>query len=111
MAAVAPDAERRRCARFPCETTAWHARAIVRPGQDVVVVNIGAHGALVESSGRLRPGLRTAVQLVGRSEKSEVLGRIDRCEVVGLAPIRYRAVIAFDEAIEIITEPEPSAVG
>ena len=111
MAALAQHADRRRCERHLSASTGWQANAVVRPGQDVILVNIGCYGVLVESSGRLRPGLRTEIHLSGPTAKNAVRGRIDRSEVAGLDPIRYRTAIAFDEAIEIVPGLERPDIG
>ncbi len=75
--------------------------AVLRPGQAVVLVNISRGGALVESGARLRPGARTELQLCGRGTRARVTGRLERCRVVDLDPVRYHGVIVFDEGVEI----------
>ena len=111
MATVAESTDRRRCERHPSASTGWQANAVVRPGQDVVMVNIGRHGALVESTCRLRPGHRTELQLSGHNLKSSVRGRIDRSEVAALDPIRYRTAIVFEDAVEILPRSGDSNKG
>ena len=75
--------------------------AILRPGQAVVLVNINSRAALVESGSRLRPGLHTELQMGGSDARTRVRGRIDRCQVVRLDPLRYHGVIVFDESVDV----------
>jgi hypothetical protein len=93
--------ERRRGPRLPPEQTDWRDQAVLRPGQEVQVVNISPHGALVESRSRLRPGPRAELHLTAGSERVAVTGRMERCEVTGLHPLRYRAAIVFDRKVPI----------
>jgi hypothetical protein len=97
MAAVATLIERRRDPRVAAEGTAWRPDAVLRPGQRVVLLNISNCGALVESRTRLRPGARTELQLAGAATRRTIRGRLERCHVAGLEPIRYRGVVVFDE--------------
>ncbi|HUQ87337.1 MAG TPA: hypothetical protein VM096_07245 [Vicinamibacterales bacterium] len=112
MAALTIDPiERRRERRTPGGGPRWHAGAILRPGQPITLLNISSRAALVESAARLRPGARTEVQLVGAHARpsmelppgalAKVGGRLDRCYVAALEPIRYRGVLVFDERIDI----------
>ena len=48
--------ERRARFRVPPGHTPWARAAILRPGQDVTIINLSAGGALVESSLRMKPG-------------------------------------------------------
>ena len=91
----------RRCApRLQPEYTPWRELAILRPGQDVHVVNLSSGGALVESGSRMAPGTRTELQLFGVPKRS-LRGRIDRCQVTRLEPVCYQGAIVFDEWLEI----------
>ena len=74
--------------------------ALLRPGREVEVLNLGTHGALVRSSARLKPGSRSELQFAGSLRKA-VSGRIDRSHVVRLEPLRYEAAIVFDEALAL----------
>jgi hypothetical protein len=105
MAAVADRArERRRGPRLPPEQTDWRDLAVLRPGQEVRVVNIGPLGALVESGSRLRPGHRVELHLTARSARVAITGRMERCEVARLAPLRYRGAIVFDRSVPMTGE-------
>jgi hypothetical protein len=77
------------------------AAAVLRPGQPITVVNISRHAALVESPTRLRPGARTEMQLAGLHVRASVSGRLDRCYVAALEPLRYRGVVVFDHRVDI----------
>ena len=88
--------ERRRGSRVAPEHTAWSRVAILRPGQDVAIIDLGPGGALVESSLLMKPGARTELQLLGPS-RCVLAGRIDRCRVVAIDPLRYEGAVVFDE--------------
>ena len=101
MASVTTDAERRRDNRIEPAQTAWQPDAVLRPGQSVRLLNICRCGALVESGTRLRPGARTELQLAGLIARHAIRGRLERCYVAALDPLRYRGVIVFDESVEL----------
>jgi hypothetical protein len=67
----------------------------------VVLLNINSRGALVESDARLRPGAPTEMQLAGSTSRASIRGRVDRCYVSALEPIRYRGVVLFEERIAL----------
>ena len=94
-------AERRRDPRLTPETATWNGVALLRPGQEVRVVNISPHGALVESASRLRPGIRAELHLVRGASRIAVKGRLERCEVSRLEPLRYRGAIVFEEHVPL----------
>jgi hypothetical protein len=79
----------------------WHPRALIRPGQPVTLINICSRAALVESAARLRPGARTEMQLTGGNGRSSVRGRLERCYVATLEPLRYRGVLIFEQCLEV----------
>ena len=75
----------------------------MRPGQEVLVVNLSPGGALVESSARMKPGRRTELQLwetLCGTLRRTIGGRIDRCQVTALEPIRYTGAIVFDQTLQ-----------
>lgn len=105
MATVALDvAERRGERRLAGGGPRFGAGAVLRPGQTVVLVNISSRAALVESETRLRPGAQTELQLSGRGARESVRGRVERCHVVRLDPLRYHGVVVFDARIEVGVE-------
>ena len=102
MAPVTIDlSERRRERRCPGGGARWQSRAVLRPGQPITLLNISSRAALVESDARLRPGARTEVQLAGSMARTSIAGRLDRCYVAALEPIRYRGVLVFDQRIDL----------
>ena len=101
MGAVATlAAERRGAHRVPPVGMGWRREALLRPGQPVVLVNISSAGALVECAHRLRPGALAELQLAGAERRRRVRGRIDRCRVAALSPLRYHGAIVFEDALE-----------
>ena len=98
-------ADRRREPRCAGGGTRWRDRAVLRPGVPVVLVNINTRAALVESDARLRPGANTEMQLSSATTRASVRGRVDRCYVSRLEPIRYRGVVFFDERIALDEAP------
>jgi hypothetical protein len=96
---LTPPHERRRHARVPPEDTPWDRSALLRPGQEVVLVNLSREGALIASRNRMNPGARTELQLLGTRRRS-VRGRIERCRVSALDPVCYEGVLVFDEGLE-----------
>jgi hypothetical protein len=101
MASVTASTERRRDHRIEPAQTSWRPDAVLRPGQLVRLLNICRCGALVESGAPLRPGARTELQLAGLSARHTLRGRLERCHVAALDPLRYRGVIVFDESVEL----------
>jgi hypothetical protein len=99
---VAPPAENRRRAlrRLPRETT-WSELAVLRPGTPVRLVDVSQSGVLLESATRLPVDVRTELQLTAcdTRERTLVVGRIRRCSVAALNPLRFKAAMEFDEAI------------
>ena len=97
--AVNTAGERRQALRRAPEDTPWSADALLRPGQEVRLVNVSSGGALIESLARIKPGARAELQLSGTTRRL-VRGRIDRCRVVAIGPVRYEAAIVFEQALE-----------
>lgn len=93
--------ERRRERRCPGGGARWQSQALLRPGQPVTLLNISSHAALVESDARLRPGAHTEVQLAGSVTRTRIAGRLDRCYVAALEPLRYRGVVVFDQRVDV----------
>ena len=100
MATVASLDERRHEARRTAGTLRCLPNAVLRPGQAVVLVNITSRAALVESDARLRPGAQTELQLAMRDRRTNIRGRLDRCHVSALEPLRYRGVLVFEERFD-----------
>ena len=101
MATLAVLQERRTEQRRTAGGVRCRPDAVLRPGQPVVVLNINSRAALVESDMRLRPGALTELQLASGGGRTSVRGRLDRCHVSALEPLRYRGLLVFDERFEL----------
>jgi hypothetical protein len=97
--------ERRRERRHSGGGRRWQQDAVLRPGQPVLLLNISSRAALVESDGRLRPGAHTELQLAGAGNRLSIKGRLDRCHVAALAPLRYRGVLFFEQHLDLDEGP------
>ena len=78
--------------------------ARVRPGCDVIVVDLSTTGALVEGQWRFRPGSRCELALNFASGDVMVRARVARCFVARLGrltPVRYRAALAFEALTDV----------
>jgi hypothetical protein len=76
----------------------------VRPGRDVVVVNLSPSGLLVEGVWRFRPGGSVELHIAFDGTPVGARGRVLRCYVSGidrLTGIRYRAAIALSAPIMV----------
>ena len=103
---IAEATERREERRCLGAGPRWKREAVLRPGQPVMVVNISNHAALVESGARLRPGSQTEIQLAGPGTRLSIRGRLDRCYVAALNPIRFRGLLVFERPVEWEAETE-----
>lgn len=101
MATVANPRERRSERRRNAPSVLCRPDAVLRPGQPVMLVNINSRAALVESDARLRPGAHTELQLAMQGRRTSIKGRLERCHVAALDPLRYRGVLLFEERFEI----------
>jgi hypothetical protein len=101
MAAVTVDLERRQERRHSGSSARWQSHAVLRPGVHVTIINITSRAALVESAARLRPGAITELQLCGTGGRACIKGRLDRCRVTALDPLRYQGVVMFDAHLDI----------
>jgi hypothetical protein len=73
----------------------------VWPGCDVVLLDISANGALIETSHRLLPGAQIELHLATRERRTAVRGDVLRCSVARLraSGVCYRGAIAFDRVL------------
>jgi hypothetical protein len=106
VATLAGDHERRSERRRSAGGARCRADAVLRPGQPVRVLNINSRAALVESGARLRPGASTELQLTIDAGRARVRGRLDRCYVAALEPLRYRGLLVFEDSLVLADEPE-----
>jgi hypothetical protein len=101
--------ERRRAPRVAFRNGIVPPRAHLRPGGEVVLVDLSGSGALVEGTFRFRPESRCelAVPLVGHD--AALRARVVRSFVARLdrtGPVRYRAALIFEQRVQW-----PSSVG
>lgn len=99
-------AERRRDARFRHD---WlqAARATLRAGCSVALIDLSAGGALVHASRPLRPGARVHLQLVTESGSTGVAAHVVRCAVWALDPhegVTYQGALKFEERCDWVSE-------
>ena len=82
-----------------------HAR--VRPGREVLIVNVSSGGVLVETPHRLMPGSPIELHLRTADRRVSVRGRVLRCAVARLRAddLWYRGAIGFDLELPWFSEP------
>jgi hypothetical protein len=94
--------DRRLEARFPVPDEGA-ARATLRPGCVVSLIDVSGGGALVEGPKPLRPGARVHLQVTTASRTFAIEAQVMRCAVWILDPfdgVRYRGALRFDRRIE-----------
>jgi hypothetical protein len=82
--------------------------ARIRPGYDVVLVDVSAGGALIDSLHRLLPGSAIELRLAARQGRTSIRGRVLRCAVARLRLdcVWYRGAIGFEQGIPwLVDEP------
>jgi hypothetical protein len=78
--------------------------ARIRPGRDIVIVDLSCGGALVEGPWRFRPASRCDMHMQIGVDDVQVRARVVRCFVARLdrlVPVRYRTALAFDLRVEL----------
>ena len=101
-------AERRVTPRKKSKELAWLSAARLRPGRDVVLIDVSTGGALIEANARLLPGARAVLQLFGQSGSLLACGSVLRCHVSAITPqagVTYRGALVFDHAMDFSKEP------
>jgi PilZ domain-containing protein len=96
-----PLGERRLSARTGAVADLGILQARVRPGHEVSLIDISAHGVLIETVLRLLPG-RSIELLIERSEQlTPVRGRVIRSHVarVNASWVSYRGAIGFEHPL------------
>ena len=76
------------------------ARASLRPGCPIAILNISSGGALIESGRPLRPGTRAMVQIATPRGPVGLSALVLRCVVSFItadAGVLYRAALKFDD--------------
>jgi PilZ domain-containing protein len=113
--------ERRRDYRYGRDAVGA-MRARVRPGHEVVIVDVSPSGALIEMTIPLRPGARVHVHLKASSSEAALGARVTRCAVTAVSETRvlYRAGLQFDHDCDWVREsvthsgyglPESGSIG
>jgi hypothetical protein len=76
----------------------------LRAGRELVVVNLSAGGALVESTTRLLPGTHVEVHVTGAHGRVLVRARVVRCSVwtVTADVVTYRGALAFSTPVDLV---------
>ena len=95
-------ADRRVEVRFPPPDT-QAARATLRPGCVVALVDVSGGGALVEGPRPMRPGARVHLQVATAARTFSIEAHVVRCSVWILDPVdgvRYRGALRFERRIE-----------
>lgn len=94
--------ERRRFARRAPAGAEPLARARLRTGRDVAVVDVSDGGALLEGTARLLPGTHVDAHLITRDGRLLVRSRVLRAHVchVDAEIVRYRAAVAFEQRVD-----------
>ena len=98
--------ERRRMPRRVPHASEPTARLRLRTGRELLVVDVASTGALVETEGRLLPGIGVDVHVMTAEGRQLVRSRIVRAFVWGLSADRivYRGALAFERHIELASE-------
>lgn len=93
------DRRHARRSRIPSEHGVLRAR--VRPGHEASVVDISAHGALIETAHRLLPGSFVQLHFETSHERAAVRARVLRCWVTSLLAtcVSYHGAVHFDRAL------------
>ncbi len=79
------------------------ARATLRPGCVVSLVDVSRGGALVEGPRPLRPGARVHLQVTTAARTFAIDAQVLRCAVWILDPIdgvRYRGALRFEQRVD-----------
>jgi hypothetical protein len=99
--------DRRHDARF-ARPLPGLARATLRPGCLVALVDLSASGALVQGTRPLRPGARVHLQVVMDVRTFSLAAHVLRCAVWSLDPndgITYRGALKFEHRCDLFWEP------
>ena len=79
---------------------ARRAKATLRPGHPIAIVNISRGGALVEGTRQMRPGTRVLLQIATPTGALGLSALVVRCAVGSLtadAGVVYRGALKFDD--------------
>ena len=76
------------------------AKATLRPGHPIAIVNISRGGALVEGTRPMRPGTRVMLQITTSAKAFGLSALVLRCGIQSLSRddgVVYRGALTFDE--------------
>lgn len=96
-----PLTNRRLAARTSAVSELGILQARVRPGHEASVIDISAHGALIETALRLLPGRQVELQIERGDQITAIRGRVVRCRVerVLASVVAYRGAIGFEQPL------------
>ena len=101
-------ADRRRHARRPAADLPWLRAVRLRPGLgaglDVGGIEYTPGGALVETTTRIRPGMKAVLQLTAGEGDLRAPGEVARAWVSAILPDRgvlYRGALRFDRRMDL----------
>ncbi|OFW05986.1 MAG: hypothetical protein A3H96_00165 [Acidobacteria bacterium RIFCSPLOWO2_02_FULL_67_36] len=98
----------RRCDERTARPLPTGARATLRPGCLVALVDLSPGGALVQGTRPLRPGAQVHLQVVIDARTFSLAAHVLRCAVWSLDPrdgITYRGALKFERRCELFWEP------
>jgi hypothetical protein len=103
---VEPLVDRRGAKRSRTPSEHGVVLARVRPGHAASVVDISAHGALIETAHRLLPGSFVDLHLESSRERAVIRGRVLRCSVASVLAtcIWYQGAVHFDRSLSWLTD-------
>jgi hypothetical protein len=107
------DSDRRRAARRAPHSDESLSRVRLRTGRELTVVNISAHGVLLEGLTRLLPNTHTEIHIVTRHGRVLVRTRVVRALVWRLERdlVCYRTALSFETAVDTEAGPALSERG
>lgn len=94
--------DRRREHRFP-PPPATNIAATIRPGCQVVLIDVSEQGALIEAPRPLRPGGRIHLLVSAGDARQAITAVVLRCAVAAIEPtggVTYRGGLAFDTCVQ-----------
>ena len=97
-------AERRRHVRRPAADLGWFRGARLRPGLEAALLDLSPGGARLETTARLRPGIKAVLHLKTRTGELRVPGEVVRAWVSAIRPKRgviYGGAVRFDRPIDL----------
>ena len=103
--------ERRADTRFGGEVLG-SARATLRPGCAVTLIDLSSGGALVQAARPLRPGTRAQLQFERGARRFVIAAHVLRCAVWAIdadAGVLYRGAVRFEHRCDTLWEADTRA--